>query len=180
MSLNVEALSRAADEARGLAMDAVQTSKSGHLGLPLGCAEMGAVLYGQALQHNPNEPRWINRDYFILSAGHGSMMLYPWLHMSGYDVSMDDIRAFRQLHSKTPGHPEFFETPGVECTTGPLGQGRRQRGRRGSRRKDGCGAFQHAGAHDFRPTHHLPGGRRLPPGRRRGGGERVRRPLRPR
>jgi transketolase len=123
MSLNVEALSRAANEARGLAMDAVQISKSGHLGLPLGCAEMGAVLYGHALQHNPDEPRWINRDYFVLSAGHGSMMLYAWLHISGYDVSLDDIRAFRQLHSKTPGHPEFFETPGVECTTGPLGQG---------------------------------------------------------
>ncbi|MBA2431185.1 MAG: transketolase [Chthoniobacterales bacterium] len=116
-------LSRAANEARGLAIDAVHASKSGHLGLPLGCAEMGAVLYGVALQHNPQEPRWINRDYLILSAGHGSMFLYAWLHLSGYDVSLDDIRAFRQLHSKTPGHPEFFETPGVECTTGPLGQG---------------------------------------------------------
>ncbi|CAN5250697.1 transketolase [soil metagenome] len=123
MPLNVEILSRAANEARGLAIDAVHASKSGHLGLPLGCAEMGAVLYGVALQHNPQEPRWINRDYLILSAGHGSMFLYAWLHLSGYDVSLDDIRAFRQLHSKTPGHPEFFETPGVECTTGPLGQG---------------------------------------------------------
>ena len=104
-------------------MDAVQASKSGHLGLPLGCAEMGAVLYGNALQHNPDVPRWINRDYFILSAGHGSMFLYAWLHLSGYEVPMDEIRRFRQLHSKTPGHPEFFETPGVECTTGPLGQG---------------------------------------------------------
>jgi transketolase len=123
MPLNVEILSRAANEARGLAIDAVHASKSGHLGLPLGCAEMGAVLYGHALQHNPDEPRWMNRDYLILSAGHGSMFLYAWLHLSGYDVSMDDIRAFRQLHSKTPGHPEYFETPGVECTTGPLGQG---------------------------------------------------------
>ena len=123
MSLNLEALSRAATEARGLAMDAVQASKSGHLGLPLGCAEMAAVLYGQELKYNPEEPRWINRDYFILSAGHGSMLLYAWLHMSGYDLSLDDIKRFRQLHSKTPGHPEFFETPGVECTTGPLGQG---------------------------------------------------------
>ncbi len=123
MSLNIETLSRAADEARGLCMDAVQASKSGHLGLPLGCAEMGAVLYGYALKHNPDKPRWIGRDYFVLSAGHGSMFLYAWLHMSGYDLSMDDIRQFRQLHSKTPGHPEFFETPGVECTTGPLGQG---------------------------------------------------------
>src|SRR3954463_2095740 len=123
MPLNLEALSRAANEARGLAMDAVQTSKSGHLGLPLGCAEMGAVLYGNALKHTPDEPRWIGRDYFILSAGHGSMFLYAWLNLSGYDLPMEEIKRFRQLHSKTPGHPEFFETPGVECTTGPLGQG---------------------------------------------------------
>src|SRR6266581_1194456 len=123
MQMNFEALSRAATEARGLAMDAVQASQSGHLGLPLGCAEVGAVLYGYLLRHNPEQPRWINRDYFILSAGHGSMFLYAWLHLSGYDVSIEDIKRFRQLHSKTPGHPEFFETPGVECTTGPLGQG---------------------------------------------------------
>src|SRR6201982_264032 len=123
MSLNVEILSRAADEARGLAMDAVQASKSGHLGLPLGCAEMGAVLYGAVLKHNPDKPRWINRDYFVLSAGHGSMFLYAWLHLSGYDLPMSEIKRFPQLHSKTPGHPEFGETPGVECTTGPLGQG---------------------------------------------------------
>jgi len=123
MSLNVKILSRAANEARGLCMDAVQASKSGHLGLPLGCAEMGAVLYGYALKHNPDKPRWINRDYFVLSAGHGSMFLYAWLHMSGYDLPMSEIKRFRQLHSKTPGHPEFGDTPGVECTTGPLGQG---------------------------------------------------------
>jgi transketolase len=123
MSLNLENLSRAADEARGLCMDAVQASQSGHLGLPLGCAEMGAVLYGYALKHNPDKPRWIGRDYFVLSAGHGSMFLYAWLHMSGYDLPMEEIKRFRQLHSKTPGHPEFLETPGVECTTGPLGQG---------------------------------------------------------
>src|SRR5712664_2294969 len=123
MSLNVEILSRAANEARGLCMDAVEASKSGHLGLPLGCAEMGAVLWGHALKYNPDEPRWINRDYFVLSAGHGSMFLYAWLHMSGYDLPMSEIKRFRQLHSKTPGHPEFGETPGVECTTGPLGQG---------------------------------------------------------
>src|SRR5213082_872102 len=123
MQMNFEALSRAATEARGLAMDAVQASQSGHLGLPLGCAEVGAVLYGYLLRHNPDQPRWINRDYFILSAGHGSMFLYAWLHLSGYDVSIEDIKRFRQLHSKTPGHPEYFETPGVECTTGPLGQG---------------------------------------------------------
>jgi len=123
MSLNIEALSRAATEARGLCMDAVQASQSGHLGLPLGCAEMGAVLYGHVLKHNPEKPRWIGRDYFVLSAGHGSMFLYAWLHLSGYDLQMSEIKRFRQLHSKTPGHPEFLETPGVECTTGPLGQG---------------------------------------------------------
>jgi transketolase len=123
MSLNLEVLSRAADQARGLCIDAVHASQSGHLGLPLGCAEMGAVLYGYVLRYNPDEPRWINRDYFVLSAGHGSMFLYAWLHLSGYDLPMSEIKRFRQLHSKTPGHPEFFETPGVECTTGPLGQG---------------------------------------------------------
>ena len=123
MSLNIEALSRAATEARGLCMDAVQASQSGHLGLPLGCAEMGAVLYGYALKYNPDKPRWIGRDYFVLSAGHGSMFLYAWLHMSGYGLRMSEIKRFRQLHSKTPGHPEFGDTPGVECTTGPLGQG---------------------------------------------------------
>jgi transketolase len=123
MSLNIDALSRAATEARGLCMDAVLASQSGHLGLPLGCAEMGAVLFGHALKYNPDKPRWIGRDYFVLSAGHGSMFLYAWLHMGGYDLPMSEIKRFRQLHSKTPGHPEFFETPGVECTTGPLGQG---------------------------------------------------------
>ena len=123
MTLNTELLSRAADQARGLCIDAVHASQSGHLGLPLGCAEMGAVLYGYALKHNPDKPRWIGRDYFILSAGHGSMFLYSWLNLSGYDLPMSEIERFRQLHSKTPGHPEFFETPGVECTTGPLGQG---------------------------------------------------------
>src|SRR5437660_11020593 len=123
MQMNFEALSRAATEARGLAMDAVQASQSGHLGLPLGCAEIGAVLYGYALKHNPEKPRWVGRDFFVLSAGHGSMFLYAWLHMSGYDLPMSEIKRFRQLHSRTPGHPEFGDTPGVECTTGPLGQG---------------------------------------------------------
>jgi transketolase len=123
MKLNVEILARACAEARGLAIDAVHKAGIGHLGLPLGAAEIGAVLYGHALVHDPDEPRWINRDRFVLSAGHGSMFLYAWLHLTGYDVSIADIQAFRQLHSKTPGHPEFRETPGVECTTGPLGQG---------------------------------------------------------
>ena len=123
MTLNIEILSKAADQARGLCMDAVEASQSGHLGLPLGCAEIGAVLFGHALRYNPDQPRWINRDIFVLSGGHGSMFLYAWLHMSGYDLPMSEIKRFRQLHSKTPGHPEFGDTPGVECTTGPLGQG---------------------------------------------------------
>ena len=118
-----EMLKKAAQEARGLAIDAVSSAKSGHLGLPLGAAEIGAVLFGQLLHYNPDEPRWLNRDRFVLSAGHGSMFLYAWLHLAGYDLSLDEIRHFRQLNSKTPGHPEFRMTPGVECTTGPLGQG---------------------------------------------------------
>ncbi len=104
-------------------MDAVAKAKSGHLGLPLGATEIGAVLYGHALKHNPDDPRWLNRDRFVLSAGHGSMFLYGWLHLSGYALSMDELKNFRQLHSITPGHPEFHEAPGVEATTGPLGQG---------------------------------------------------------
>lgn len=123
MSLNIPALEIAARDARGLAMDAVAACKSGHLGLPLGAAEIGAVLYGHALSINPDEPRWLNRDRFILSAGHGSMFLYSWLHLSGFGVSLEDVKSFRKLHSITPGHPEFHETPGVESTTGPLGQG---------------------------------------------------------
>lgn len=123
MKLQSELLAQASAQARGLAIDAVHKCSSGHLGLPLGAAEIGAVLYGHALVHNPSEPRWLNRDRFVLSAGHGSMFLYSWLHLSGYDLSLDELKNFRQLHSKTPGHPEFHETPGVECTTGPLGQG---------------------------------------------------------
>ncbi len=121
--MNTEILQKAATEARGLAIDAVHAAGIGHLGLPLGAAELGAVLYGQALKMNPQEPQWLDRDRFVLSAGHGSMFLYGWLHLSGYDLPMQEIRNFRQLHSKTPGHPEFGETHGVESTTGPLGQG---------------------------------------------------------
>jgi transketolase len=123
MSLDIPALELAARDARGLAMDAVAKAKSGHLGLPLGATEIGAVLYGHALKHHPDDPRWLNRDRFVLSAGHGSMFLYSWLHLSGYALSIDELKSFRQLHSITPGHPEFHETPGVEATTGPLGQG---------------------------------------------------------
>ena len=124
MSLQNSAdLSRAATESRGLSMDAVAACHSGHLGLPLGSAEIGAVLFGNFLRHNPAQPQWINRDRFVLSAGHGSMFIYSWLHLAGYDLPLEELKAFRKLHSKTPGHPEFGETPGVEATTGPLGQG---------------------------------------------------------
>ena len=123
MPLQTSILGKAANEARGLAIDAVHACSSGHLGLPLGCAELGAVLFGHALSLNPELPRWINRDRFVLSAGHGSMFLYSWLHLSGFDIPIEQIAKFRTLHSITPGHPEFGETPGVEATTGPLGQG---------------------------------------------------------
>ena len=121
--MNKEILTKAAAVARGLAIDAVHACSSGHLGLPLGSAEIGAALFGNELSFNPSEPKWINRDRFILSAGHGSMFLYSWLHLAGYEVSLQEVKNFRQLHSITPGHPEFGETPGVEATTGPLGQG---------------------------------------------------------
>src|SRR3954467_4885084 len=125
MSLNLDALTRAANEARGLAIDAVHASSSGHLGLPLGCAEIGAVLFGHALSHCPEHPEWLNRARFVLSAGHGSMFLYSWLCLSGYaEVPMSEIKRFRQMGSKTPGHPELTHAPsGIETTTGPLGQG---------------------------------------------------------
>jgi len=117
------ALAKAADESRGLAMDSIKKAASGHMGLPLGCAEIGAVLFGQEMSYNPDDPSWINRDRFILSAGHGSMFLYSWLHLAGYDLPMEEVQNFRAKDSKTPGHPEFGWTPGVESTTGPLGQG---------------------------------------------------------
>ena len=123
MNLDTTSLELAARDARGLAMDAITKCKSGHLGLPLGAADIGAVLYGSAMSFHPDEPRWMNRDRFILSAGHGSMFLYSWPHISGFAVSLEDVKNFRVLHSITPGHPEFHETPGVEATTGPLGQG---------------------------------------------------------
>jgi len=123
MALNLEILSKAAAQARGLAIDAIHKCSSGHLGLPLGAAEVGAVLFGDALSHDPSDPRWLNRDRFVLSCGHASMLLYGLLHLSGYDLPLTEIENFRQWDSKTPGHPEFGVTPGVETTTGPLGQG---------------------------------------------------------
>jgi transketolase len=108
---------------RGLSIDAINQSNSGHPGLPLGCAEIGAYLYGSILNHNPKNPNWKNRDRFILSAGHGSMLLYSCLHLAKFDVSLQNIKDFRQLHSPCAGHPEYKEIPGAETTTGPLGQG---------------------------------------------------------
>lgn len=112
-----------ANAIRALSMDAVQKAKSGHPGAPMGMADIAEVLWNSYLVHNPANPNWINRDRFVLSNGHGSMLIYSLLHLTGYDLSIDDLKNFRQLHSKTPGHPEYGYAPGVETTTGPLGQG---------------------------------------------------------
>ncbi|MGA4605464.1 transketolase [Pseudoalteromonas maricaloris] len=112
-----------ANAIRVLSMDAVQKAKSGHPGAPMGMADIAEVLWRDFLKHNPSNPEWFDRDRFVLSNGHGSMLIYSLLHLSGYDLSIDDIKNFRQLHSKTPGHPEYGYAPGIETTTGPLGQG---------------------------------------------------------
>ena len=112
-----------ANAIRALSMDAVQQANSGHPGMPMGMADIAEVLWNDYLRHNPKNPNWPDRDRFVVSNGHGSMLLYSLLHLSGYDLSMQDLKDFRQLHSKTPGHPEYGDTPGVETTTGPLGQG---------------------------------------------------------
>lgn len=112
-----------ANAIRVLSMDAVQKANSGHPGAPMGMADIAEVLWRDFLSHNPNNPAWANRDRFVLSNGHGSMLIYSLLHLTGYDLSIDDLKQFRQLHSKTPGHPEYGYAPGVETTTGPLGQG---------------------------------------------------------
>ena len=112
-----------ANAIRMLAVDAVEKAKSGHPGAPMGMADIAEVLWNRHLQHNPANPHWPNRDRFVLSNGHGSMLLYALLHLTGYDLPMAELKNFRQLHSKTAGHPEVGVTPGVETTTGPLGQG---------------------------------------------------------
>jgi transketolase len=112
-----------ANAIRALAMDAVQQANSGHPGAPMGMADMAVALWGSHLQHNPSNPLWMNRDRFVLSNGHGSMLIYALLHLTGYELSMQELKNFRKLHSKTPGHPEYSITPGIETTTGPLGQG---------------------------------------------------------
>ena len=108
---------------RILSADAVEKAKSGHPGLPLGAAPMAFTLWSRYMRHNPADPAWPDRDRFVLSAGHGSMLLYSLLHLFGYGLTIDDLKQFRQLGSKTPGHPEYMHTVGVETTTGPLGQG---------------------------------------------------------
>ncbi len=119
----MSSLNELASAIRFLSVDAVEAAQSGHPGMPLGMADIATVLWTKFLKHNPRNPDWFNRDRFVLSNGHGSMLLYALLHLTGYDVSLEDLKQFRQLHSKTPGHPERLETPGVETTTGPLGQG---------------------------------------------------------
>lgn len=121
--MDLNGIAAVAKSIRSLSIDAIQKANSGHPGLPLGCAELAAVLYGEILKHNPADSKWADRDRFVLSAGHGSMLLYSILHLSGYKVSLDDIQSFRQVGSKCPGHPEFGWTDGVENTSGPLGQG---------------------------------------------------------
>jgi transketolase len=121
--MNLEGLKAAATSIRSLSMDQVQSANSGHPGLPMGCAELGALLYGDVLKHNPTEPNWIDRDRFVLSAGHGSAFIYSLLHLSGYNLPLDELKHFRQMGSLTPGHPEYGHTSGVETTTGPLGAG---------------------------------------------------------
>lgn len=116
-------LIKTANTIRQLSIDAIEKANSGHPGLPMGCAEIGAYLFGVGLNHNPKNPEWINRDRFVLSAGHGSMLLYSCLHLSGFNISLENIKNFRALHSKTPGHPEYDIKSGIEATTGPLGQG---------------------------------------------------------
>lgn len=122
-TLNVKAIDAVAMSVRTLSMDAIQKANSGHPGLPMGCAELGGLIFGEILKHFPSDPDWANRDRFVLSAGHGSMFLYSLLHLSGYNVSREELMQFRQMGSKTAGHPEYHEIKGIETTTGPLGQG---------------------------------------------------------
>src|SRR6476620_1583796 len=124
MTLATETLDQLAiDTIRTLSIDGVQKANSGHPGAPMGAAPMAYTLWTRFLRHAPTDPSWPDRDRFVLSAGHASMLLYSLLHLTGYDLSLDDLKAFRQWGSKTPGHPEYGLTPGVEATTGPLGQG---------------------------------------------------------
>jgi transketolase len=119
----IKLINKFANVVKGLSADAVEKANSGHPGLPIGCAEIGSVLFADIMNHDPEHPKWPNRDRFVLSAGHGSVLLYSLLHLTGYKLSLNDLKNFRQLNSQTPGHPEYGHTEGVETTTGPLGQG---------------------------------------------------------
>ena len=121
--MNTATRAACANAIRALAMDAVQAANSGHPGMPMGMADIAETLWRHHLKHDPADPLWIDRDRFVVSNGHGSMLLYALLYLSGYDLPIEELKRFRQLHSKTPGHPEIDITPGVETTTGPLGQG---------------------------------------------------------
>ncbi len=155
---------------RFLAVDAVQKANSGHPGMPMGAAAMAYALWTRHLRFNPKDPCWPNRDRFVLSAGHGSMLLYALLYLTGYDLTLDDIKNFRQLNSKTPGHPEAERTPGVEATTGPLGSGNRQRGRHGDRGSASRRGLQSLRSTDRRSLHVLHLRRRRPDGGHQSGG----------
>ena len=122
-SLSMATRKDLANAIRALAMDAVQKANSGHPGMPMGMAEIAEAVWNGHMRHNPANPKWADRDRFVLSNGHGSMLLYSLLHLTGYALTIDDLQQFRQLHSKTPGHPEYGYAPGIETTTGPLGQG---------------------------------------------------------
>lgn len=116
-------VNKAINTIKMLSVDAIEAAKSGHPGLPMGCSDIAFILWNEFMRFNPEDPDWANRDRFVLSAGHGSALLYSLLHVYGFDLSIEDIKNFRQKESKTPGHPEYGHTPGVETTTGPLGQG---------------------------------------------------------
>ncbi len=136
---------------RALAIDGVQQANSGHPGAPMGAAPMTYVLWTEFLKHAPTRPDWFDRDRFVLSAGHASMLLYSMLHLTGYDLPLDELKRFRQMGSRTPGHPEFGMTPGVEATTGPLGQGFTNAVGHGHGRATPGGRVQPAGLPDDRP-----------------------------
>ena len=164
-----------ANAIRGLAMDAVEKAKSGHPGLPMGAADVATVLFTQFLKFDAAEPNWPDRDRFVLSAGHGSMLLYALLYLTGNaEMTLDQIKHFRQLGSLTPGHPENFHTKGIETTTGPLGQGIATVGRHGARGED---AGRRIRQEDRRPSHLCAGLRRRPDGGRVAGSDRAGRAL---
>ena len=156
---------RLANAVRALAMDAVEAARSGHPGMPMGMADIAEVLWNDYLRHNPANPRWCDRDRFVLSNGHGSMLIYALAHLSGYPLEIDEIRQFRQLGQRTAGHPERDLDIAIETTTGPLGQGLANAVGMGPGGKGSRGDVQPAGRHDRRPPHLRFSGRRLPDGR---------------